>query len=197
MNTKMQQTYIQDKIFNEQELLDKSLQKGEYENCVFNNGNFGGKDFSGFRFIDCVFNNCNFSLAKLEMVILRDLKFNACKMIGLRFDTCNPFGPSFLFEKCQLDLSSFYGMKIKNTVFKNSQMQETDFTECDLTNAVFDNCNLTQSIFNHTILEKADFRTSYNYSIDPCSNRLKKAKFSWPGITGLLDKYDIEIDHKN
>jgi fluoroquinolone resistance protein len=44
------------------------------------------------------------------------------------------------------------------------------------------------------LLEKADFRTAYNYSIDPEKNRIKKAKFSIFGVTGLLDKYDIEIE---
>jgi fluoroquinolone resistance protein len=84
--------------------------------------------------------------------------------------------------------------KIKKTIFKNSQLQETDFAETDLTSAVFDNCNLTQAVFDHTTLEKADFRTSYNYSIDPEINRIKKAKFSILGVSGLLDKYDIDIE---
>jgi len=66
--------------------------------------------------------------------------------------------------------------------------------ETDLTGAVFDNCDLTQAIFDHTILEKADFRTSYNYSFDPEINRIKKAKFSVPEVSGLLDKYDIDIE---
>jgi hypothetical protein len=48
--------------------------------------------------------------------------------------------------------------------------------------------------FESTIIEKADFRTSFNYSIDPEKNRIKKARFSLAGIAGLLDKYDIEID---
>lgn len=43
-------------------------------------------------------------------------------------------------------------------------------------------------------MEKADFRTSYNFSIDPDVNRIKKAKFSLDGVRGLLDKYDIQID---
>ena len=59
---------------------------------------------------------------------------------------------------------------------------------------MFDNCNLLQAIFDHTVLEKADFRTSYNYSIDPEINRMKKARFSISGISGLLDKYDIDIE---
>jgi hypothetical protein len=49
------------------------------------------------------------------------------------------------------------------------------------------------SIFENTLLEKADLRTAFNYSIDPEMNRVKKAKFSIAGVTGLLDKYDIEI----
>lgn len=84
-------------------------------------------------------------------------------------------------------------MKLKQTVFKNSQLYEVDFTECDLSSASFDNCDLAGAIFKDTILEKADFRTAFNYSIDPELNRIKKAKFSRSGIAGLLDKYDIEI----
>ena len=86
--------------------------------------------------------------------------------------------------------------KIKKTIFKNSQLQETDFAEADLASSVFDNCNLAQAVFDHTTLEKADFRTSYNYSIDPESNRIKKAIFSIFGISGLLDKYDIDIENE-
>ncbi len=80
------------------------------------------------------------------------------------------------------------------TLFKNSQLQGIDFTETDLTSAVFDNCDLSQAIFDLSILEKADFRTAYNYSINPENNRLKKAKFSVLGLSGLLDNYDIEIE---
>ena len=58
-------------------------------------------------------------------------------------------------------------------------------------------CHDTRATFSHTILEKADFRTSFNYSINPEINRIKKAKFSLIGIAGLLDKYDIEIDFNN
>ena len=88
----------------------------------------------------------------------------------------------------------FYRKKIKKTTFKNTQLRETDFTECDLTESLFDNCDLTSATFDHTIIEKADFRTSYNYTIDPEINRIKKAKFSISGISGLLEKYDIIID---
>jgi uncharacterized protein YjbI with pentapeptide repeats len=186
----MQEVYIQDKTFNRSD----SLAKGEYENCTFNGCNFNDTDLSEFKFIDCAFNGCNFSLAKLNKTAFQDVKFKDCKMLALRFDTCNEFGLSFSFDSCQLNHSSFYKTKIKKTVFKNSQLQETDFAEADLTSVLFDNCNLSQAIFDHTTLEKADFRTSYNYSIDPEINRIKKARFSISGLSGLLEKYDIEIE---
>lgn len=115
-------------------------------------------------------------------------------MLGLRFDDCSDFGLSFSFEGCTLNHSSFYKTKIKKTIFKNSQLQECDFSEADLTQAVFTNCDLKNAHFESTVLEKADLRTAYNYSINPELNKIKKAKFSASGIAGLLDKYDIEID---
>lgn len=70
-----------------------------------------------------------------------------------------------------------------------------DFTECDLSDSLFDNCDLMRANFDNTNIEKADLRTSYNYSIDPEINRIKKAKFSIHGISGLLEKYDLLIDN--
>ena len=115
-------------------------------------------------------------------------------MLGLHFENCNQFALTFSFENFALDHSSFYKTKIKKTIFKNTQLKEADFTECDLTGSVFDNCNLQGATFEKTLLEKVDFRTSFNYSIDPEINRVKKARFSVTGIAGLLDKYDIEIE---
>jgi uncharacterized protein YjbI with pentapeptide repeats len=60
--------------------------------------------------------------------------------------------------------------------------------------SIFDNCNLAGAKFENTILVKADLRSSYNYSVDPETNDIRKARFSLPGIVGLLDKYEIEIE---
>jgi uncharacterized protein YjbI with pentapeptide repeats len=78
-------------------------------------------------------------------------------------------------------------------LFRKTVLQEVDFTACDLSSAIFDKCDLAGATFDNTNIEKADFRTAYNYSIDPDKNKLKKAKFSLTGISGLLDKYNIDI----
>jgi len=85
-------------------------------------------------------------------------------------------------------------MNIKSTKFEDSIIEDADFSEANLTGATFGNCDLRQSVFNRTVLEKVDFRTAHNFSIDPEENRIKKAKFSKENIRGLLTKHDIIID---
>ena len=114
--------------------------------------------------------------------------------MGLHFEHCSNFLFSVYFENAALNLSSFYGLNLKNTNFKKCILHEVDFTSADLTGANFDGSDLAGGIFADSILEKADLRTAYNYSIDPILNKLKRAKFSITGIAGLLDRFDIEIE---
>jgi fluoroquinolone resistance protein len=193
----METVFIEDKTFDKSNFTRVSLQKGEYENCTFINCDFSNTDLTELRFVDCEFLGCNLSLVNLTKTALRDIKFKDSKMLGLHFENCSQFGLSFSFDNCNLTHSSFFQTKIRKTISAKSQLHEADFAECDLTSCVFDNCDLTRAIFENTIIEKTDFRTSFNYSIDPEINRIKKAKFSLTGIIGLLEKYDIEIDMTN
>lgn len=187
-------------IYKDEETFDKinftetPFETGEYDRCTFVNCDLSHVDLSDCKFDECTFIKCNLSVVKLKLTALREVNFKDCKLLGLRFDDCNEFGLSVSFDTCVLNLSSFYKTRMIKTIFKNCQLKETDFTECDLTSAVFDNCDLSSATFDHSNIEKADFRTSYNYSIDLENNKIKKAKFSYSGILGLLDKYDIEID---
>jgi uncharacterized protein YjbI with pentapeptide repeats len=132
-------------------------------------------------------------MAKLGKTVFRDIEFKECKLLGLNFEECSQLLFSVVFENCILNLSSFYKVILKKTRFSNCSIKEVDFTESDLTGSLFANCDFTKAKFDRTILQKVDLRTSYNYSIDPERNRIKKAKFSMAEVIGLLDKYDIEI----
>jgi uncharacterized protein YjbI with pentapeptide repeats len=186
--------YHQDKTFDKLNYTSNPIVKGEYENCVFNNCDISNTDLTDVKFIDCRFIGCNLSLAKLMRTTLSDVTFKDSKMLGLHFDKCNEFGLSISFDTCNLSHSTFYKTKIKKTIFKNTQLHEVDFSECDLTAADFDNCDLLNAKFDNTLLEKADLRSAYNYTINPESNKIKKAKFALSGVAGLLDKYNIEIE---
>jgi len=194
MPTKSQRLYTVEQAFNHLNHRINPLPKGEYEACTFVNCDFSEASLSEYMFTECTFKGCNLSLAKLVQTAFREVQFNECKLVGLLFDTCNTFGFSVSFERCNLGQSSFYKTGLKKTIFKHSQLPEVDFTESDLTAALFDSCDLSGAIFEHTNLEKADFRTSFNYAMNPEINGLKKARFSRSGIAGLLHKYDIDIE---
>ena len=190
----MESNYIEDKKFEKINFIEKPLLIGTYENCVFNNCDFSNADLSNFSFSECEFSGCNISMAKLTKTSFNDIVFKGCKLLGLHFEDCQTTPFIVAFENCILNFSSFYKQKLKKTVFRNSTIQEVDFTDADLHSSVFDQCDLTKTKFENTILEKADLRTAFNYSINPELNKIKKAKFSIPGIIGLLDKYDIEVE---
>lgn len=190
----IKQLYIEEEVFERKDYSADGFPKGSYENCRFLHCNFSNVDLSDCKFISCEFTGCNLSLARIMSTAFREVIFRDCKMLGLPFEQCHQLGLTISLENCTLNHSSFYKLNIKKTIFKHTQLQETDFTECDLTGSLFDDCDLKRAVFDSTILEKCDFRTSHNYSIDPEINRIKKAKFSLPEALGLLDKYDIDID---
>jgi len=189
----MEQAYLADKTFDQQSFREGPV-LGTYDSCTFRNCDFAKSDLSAFTFIDCIFQNCNLSQAKLIRTLFRDTQFIDCKMLGLSLDQCNPTGLTMSFEHCVLNFSSFYQVKLKHSRFVNCQLQETDFTGSDVSGSVFENCDFEKAVFDHTILEKADLRTSFNYAINPETNRIRKAKFAWPAAAGLLVAFDIEID---
>lgn len=190
----MEKPLIEEKKFENIDFTETSLATADYENCTFSICNFSSTDLSGFSFTECEFTGCNLSLTSMTNTMLKDIKFIDCKLVGVHFDKCKDLHFKVHFNSCILNLSSFYKMKLKNMNFQNSNLHEVDFVDCDLSNASFINCDMAGAVFENTILEKADFRTAYNYSIDPDQNRIKKAKFSIQGITGLLNKYDIQLE---
>lgn len=173
---------------------ENPLAKGDYENCRFINCTFSNSDLSMINFIECEFENCDLSMAKVNNTAFKEVLFDGCKLLGIRFDSCNSFLLSLEFRSCHLNLASFYKLKLKGTVFRSCSLQEVDFMEADLSNAVFDDCDLLNASFENTNLEKADLRAASGYILDPELNHIKGAKFSVPAVVGLLSKYDIKID---
>ena len=92
-----------------------------------------------------------------------------------------------------MDFSKFYTLKLKGTTFIDCSLLAVDFMSADLTESIFDNCDLYRAEFDKAIANKADFRSSYNYTIDPVRTKLKKAQFSIAGLKGLLAKHDIIV----
>ena len=186
-------SFIENQEFKGVDFRTDRLASGEYELCTFINCIFRDTDLTGSGFAECEFVDCDFSNAHGKSIIMRDLKFKNCKMLGFRFDQCNPFLLSFYFEDCFLNFTSFYKLKIKGTKFLNCVINQADFTGADLSQSVFYKCDLNGAIFQNTILAGANFQSAWEFNIDPEVNLLKGAQFSVGNLAGLLTKHKLKI----
>ncbi len=119
--------------------------------------------------------------------------FRECTLLGLQFEYCNDFLFEVAFDSSMLQVCSFFKMNLKNSKFRNSRIIDIDFSNANLTGVKFDSCDLSKSIFDATNLEKTDFSSAIHFSIHPENNKLNKTKFSNENLSGLLNKYDLDI----
>lgn len=184
----------QNVIFEKQDYTVKALVTAEYENCIFRNCNFASASLAGIVFTDCSFTDCNFSMTNVKGTSFKTVEFKNCKLTGLNFSSCNPFLLSMNFAECLLNLTSFYNLRMKNSRFLKCNLQEADMVQADFSGVSFLECDFRGAVFEKSILEKVDMSSAINFIIDPETNRIKKAKFSLLGLSGLLCKYRIIID---
>lgn len=166
----------------------------DFENCTFQKSNFSKLDLESYEFSDCTFIDCDFSMTKITGVVFSNIKFVDCKIMGVDFSKCSRFTFSVSFEKCILNYCFFLKNSLKKTIFKDCIIKEAAFSECDLSFALFHNCDLLTTVFERNNLECCDFRSAQNYNLNPSDNRIKKAKFSYPGVIGLLSHLNIIIE---
>jgi uncharacterized protein YjbI with pentapeptide repeats len=93
-----------------------------------------------------------------------------------------------------MDTCNFSDLDLKGTQFLECHIRNTHFTQANLSEAVFTGSDLQGSLFHNSDLRKANFQGAQNYSINPLTNNLLKAKFSKPEVMTLLDHLEIVID---
>lgn len=166
----------------------------EFEQCTFKNLDLSKVILANASFTNCRFEQCNLGMAVLEGTKFDDVVFSNCILSALNFGHCSSFGFHVDFQECQLDYASFLSRNLKKTRFVDCSLKEARFMHCDLSGALFRNCNLELTLFAGNTLTQVDFSTSYNLTLDPDGNKLKKTKFSLHSLPGLLTKYDIVVD---
>lgn len=186
--------YIQNQEFKAVDFNESLLQAGDYESCTFTNCLFTSTLLAKINFINCHFESCDWSMAQLVQVAFREVEFVNNKFVGTSFEAVNPFLLLMKFKACHFQLSSFVGLAMPETKFENCRLQEVDFSESDLTKSQIIESDLSGCIFKNTILEAADLQSAFHFSIDPSQNKIKGARFSASNLSGLLDKYEIEIE---
>lgn len=145
------------------------------------------------RFVDYKFIGKDLSLTQFKGIRLQEVTFESCKLIGVNFSMVDPLFFSVRFRNCLLDMTNFSGLDLKKTPFINCLIREASFFESNLTEADFSGSNLSGTTFHHCNLSQVNFASAINYSINPFTNQLKKARFSSPEVLSLLNYFEIII----
>ncbi len=185
--------YVLDATYQHLTYATDDLNFTDFERCTFSHCNFSACTFLAVTFIDCTFTDCVFDGAKINYVALRTAAFIRCQIREVNFSMCDKLIFEISFNQCILDFSKFYTLKLKATPFLDCSLVAVDFMAADLTEAIFDNCDLYRAEFAKAIAHKADFRTSWNYTIDPEKTKIKKAMFSRAQVKGLLYRHEIQV----
>jgi uncharacterized protein YjbI with pentapeptide repeats len=170
----------------------RNIKNISFVDCVFNGCKFQQIQWQSCLFEDCEFINCDLSLNSFVSVGLRDTKFKECKLLGINWsDLSKPVLTEF--DSCIMDQCIFEHLDLRNTSFSNSRLQSAELHQCNLTKTNFSGCNLSHCVFENCDLSHAWFENATNYTINPQTNVLKKAKFSYPEVLSFLHPFDIEI----
>lgn len=171
-----------------------TVDKKEFEQCTFEKCSFVESTFSNCRFLDCTFTDCILSAVNPLNSFFAEIKFSQSKVIGFDWTKAKNIR-SLEFYRCQLNYSNFSFLKLPGLTIKDSLVHEVDFTEADLEEADFQGSDFYRSRFFRTNLIKANFKKAVNYTIDFRVNKIKKAKFSLPEATALLDCLNITLEY--
>lgn len=169
------------------------LNASSFLDCNFLNCSFSEATLNDSKFCCCTFQNCNLSLVKISGCRFQEVLFQDSKIVGAEFFRCDRTFFSVSFKNCILQYCNFSDLNMKNVQILESRLKECYFTNTCLASSNFSESDLSGSLFHNCDLSKADFSDACNYSIDPQTNILKKAKFSLPGAVSLLNHFEISL----
>ena len=92
------------------------LKGSRFESCTFRNVAWTARDLRGARFEDCEFHDCDLSNVKTTGLGFQEVRFEGCKLLGVKFELCNPLGLSFQLSGCNLTASSFHALDLRRKV---------------------------------------------------------------------------------
>jgi fluoroquinolone resistance protein len=187
--------YHVDQTFNAKSIATEALEVGSYEDCRFNGLDLSAASLRGFQFIDCQFTDCNLSNATITKCSWQEVYFTDCKLLGLAWNSVNPFNLALHFQNSQLDHGNFFQLNLRRSSFKNCRLLSCDFSEVDLRTRPLTDCDLAGAIFDRSNLKEADLSHSIHLNLDPEFNTITGLKISQSALNGLLNKYKLRIEN--
>lgn len=194
MNAAFDQSSYYQKTLNNIKALDSVIKNNDFEECVFSKINLTDCKIEKCRFLNCKFENSVLSAIKPINSAFTDIVFKDSKVIGFDWTLAQKID-SLAFANCQINYSNFRFLILAKIKIINCLAKEADFTEADLSEGDFTGTDFEGSRFFKTNLSKTNFQKAKNYFIDIRNNNIKKARFTYPEVIGLLKSMDIIVEY--
>ena len=122
-----------------------------------------------------------------------DCLFVGVNWSGLRL-RAGRFFPADKAERCVWRVCSVMDFDMAKFDFSESRFEDCIFQQCGLSASNFTHSRFDGTVFSRCDLSRTDFRGAVGYTIDLSTNKLTKARFSFPEVVGLLSALDIKIE---
>lgn len=171
----------------------KAFLDSSYLECTFVGCRFTRADLSSILFEGCTFVECDLSNAKVLETGFQETVFERCKIMGVLFETAKVFLFSIEARESVFNHTSFFGVDLQNSTFAKCTFEQSDFSNALCQGVHFFESSFYLARFENTALQRADFTSARDFSIDPNINKVKGTRFSKDNLSGLLDAHPIEI----
>lgn len=170
------------------------LTRYSFSQCTFENCDFTESILEEVSLWGSTFRRCNLSLTSFKKCQMEDVHFEESKLSGIDFSRCDT---SLLFSinasKSFFQYCNFSMLPMRGASLEECKILQSKFVDVFLEKASFVKSDLTGSIFHNCDLRESNFENALNYVINPCENKITKAKFSFPECIGLLKAMDITL----
>jgi fluoroquinolone resistance protein len=179
-------------------LAGEDIEEAEFYHCTFYRCSFQELHVKNCSFINCTFENCVIINNTFKYSDAVNNTFKDCLLIGIDWCTLTRKNqitlPFHTLHNCALKYNYFMKLKLDKFNFTTNILEGSFFENCSLIEADFSGCCLKEAAFTMNNLSKADFRYATDYFINVQENNVRKAKFSYPEVIGLLKGTDIIIE---
>ena len=147
----------------------------------------------GYRFEECTFKQSDLSNIDIRDAAFQDVRFEDCKLQGLRWDAASAMNFACAWTRCNMDFAVFEGLDLRHCRFVEVRMQEADLGRTLCQTLHFAHSSFPGTTWSGADCSGADFTTTEELTIDPDSTRLRGAKFRADQLAGLLTKHGLVV----
>lgn len=168
------------------------LGEKEFVRCTFRDVKLAESRWRRVRLEDCVFEGCDLGRFDPAELLLREVAFKGCKMMGVDWTALGRF-PVMTFTDCNLRYCSFMGLVARKIPFVRCALVEATFVKADLAEARFEDCDLAGTRFESCDLRNATFAGSRELVLDPAGNRVQGARIPLEAAIALAASFGLKV----